>query len=47
LATGFNAFEKGADFRAIVEPLLGTGVFAADGKFWFPSHTLTDTDSTS
>ncbi|KAJ7926709.1 cytochrome P450 [Mycena leptocephala] len=34
LATGFNAFEKGADFRAIVEPLLGTGVFAADGDLW-------------
>jgi hypothetical protein len=33
--TEFNGFEKGVDFRGIVEPLLGTGVFAADGKFFF------------
>ncbi|KAJ7775357.1 cytochrome P450 [Mycena metata] len=34
LATDFNSFEKGAEFRALVEPLLGTGVFAADGEMW-------------
>ncbi|KAJ7662330.1 cytochrome P450 [Mycena rosella] len=33
LATEFNSFEKGAEFRRVMEPLLGTGVFAADGKF--------------
>ncbi|KAJ7480774.1 cytochrome P450 [Mycena latifolia] len=30
----FNSFEKGDDMRAIFDPLLGTGVFAADGEFW-------------
>ncbi|KAJ7023152.1 cytochrome P450 [Mycena alexandri] len=34
LATEFNSFEKGAEFRGIMEPLLGTGVFAADGEMW-------------
>ncbi|KAJ7710097.1 cytochrome P450 [Mycena olivaceomarginata] len=32
LATEFNSFEKGSEFRMMMEPLLGTGVFAADGK---------------
>jgi hypothetical protein len=32
LATEFNSFEKGPEFRDLLEPLLGTGVFAADGK---------------
>ncbi|KAJ7839867.1 cytochrome P450 [Mycena olivaceomarginata] len=32
LATEFNSFEKGSEFRVMMEPLLGTGVFAADGK---------------
>jgi hypothetical protein len=32
LATEFNGFEKGAEFRGLVEPLLGTGMFAADGE---------------
>jgi hypothetical protein len=32
LATEFNSFEKGSEFRTMMEPLLGTGVFAADGK---------------
>ncbi|KAJ7248671.1 cytochrome P450 [Mycena rebaudengoi] len=30
LATEFNSFEKGSEFRVMMEPLLGTGVFAAD-----------------
>ncbi|KAJ7106613.1 cytochrome P450 [Mycena epipterygia] len=34
LATEFNSFEKGAEFRDLMEPLLGTGVFAADGDMW-------------
>ncbi|KAJ7065671.1 cytochrome P450 [Mycena amicta] len=34
LATEFSSFEKGAEFRGIMEPLLGTGVFAADGDMW-------------
>ncbi|KAJ7327912.1 cytochrome P450 [Mycena albidolilacea] len=34
LATEFNSFEKGAEFRGLMEPLLGTGVFAADGEMW-------------
>ncbi|KAJ7454123.1 cytochrome P450 [Mycena latifolia] len=34
LATDFNSFEKGGEFRNIMEPLLGTGVFAADGDMW-------------
>ncbi|KAJ6601659.1 cytochrome P450 monooxygenase pc-2 [Mycena sp. CBHHK59/15] len=32
LATEFNGFEKGSEFRNVMEPLLGTGVFAADGN---------------
>ncbi|KAJ7231567.1 cytochrome P450 [Mycena rebaudengoi] len=34
LATEFNSFEKGSEFRVMMEPLLGTGVFAADGDMW-------------
>ncbi|KAJ7080558.1 cytochrome P450 [Mycena crocata] len=34
LATQFNNFEKGEDTRAIFGPLLGSGVFAADGELW-------------
>ncbi|KAJ6461725.1 cytochrome P450 [Mycena sanguinolenta] len=34
LATEFDAFEKGSEFRGLMEPLLGTGVFAADGEMW-------------
>ncbi|KAF7300198.1 Cytochrome P450 [Mycena kentingensis (nom. inval.)] len=34
LATDFAIFEKGAEFRSVMEPLLGTGVFAADGEMW-------------
>ncbi|KAF8206094.1 cytochrome P450 [Mycena galopus ATCC 62051] len=34
LATEFDGFEKGLEFRSVMEPLLGTGVFAADGDMW-------------
>ncbi|KAJ7182427.1 cytochrome P450 [Mycena crocata] len=34
LATEFPSFEKGPEFRGLMEPLLGTGVFAADGDMW-------------
>ncbi|KAJ6526144.1 cytochrome P450 [Mycena vulgaris] len=34
LATSFEKFEKGAEFQKIMDPLLGTGVFAADGDMW-------------
>ncbi|KAJ7909793.1 cytochrome P450 [Mycena leptocephala] len=39
LATEFNGFEKGAEFRGLVEPLLGTGVFAADGDMFHRQMT--------
>ncbi|KAH9483172.1 Cytochrome P450 monooxygenase 75 [Psilocybe cubensis] len=32
LGTQFDQFEKGSETRTLVYPLLGTGVFAADGK---------------
>ncbi|KAJ6577741.1 cytochrome P450 monooxygenase pc-3, partial [Mycena capillaripes] len=31
LATDFNSFEKGEDTRVIFSPLLGSGIFSADG----------------
>ncbi|CAK5262403.1 unnamed protein product [Mycena citricolor] len=34
LATEFNSFEKGSEFQEVLGPLLGTGVFAADGDMW-------------
>ncbi|KAJ7758386.1 cytochrome P450 [Mycena metata] len=34
LSTQFSSFEKGKPFRDIFNPLLGTGVFAADGSTW-------------
>ncbi|KAJ6483937.1 cytochrome P450 [Mycena sanguinolenta] len=34
LATDFASFEKGPQMRNVLEPLLGTGVFAADGNLW-------------
>ncbi|KAF7353448.1 Cytochrome P450 [Mycena sanguinolenta] len=43
LATEFDAFEKGSEFRGLMEPLLGTGVFAADGKY-SPLHTRNFTE---
>lgn len=42
LATEFNSFEKGSEFRTMMEPLLGTGVFAADGKVSSLIRTATD-----
>ncbi|KAJ6563339.1 cytochrome P450 [Mycena vulgaris] len=38
LATQFSGFEKGEDTRAIFGPLLGSGVFAADGEYLFLFH---------
>ncbi|KIP04058.1 hypothetical protein PHLGIDRAFT_129763 [Phlebiopsis gigantea 11061_1 CR5-6] len=34
LATDFQSYEKGPEFRFQMKDLLGTGVFAADGKLW-------------
>jgi hypothetical protein len=34
LATQFDEFEKGPEIRQVFNPLLGTGVFAADGELW-------------
>ncbi|RXW11241.1 hypothetical protein EST38_g14614, partial [Candolleomyces aberdarensis] len=34
LATQFEDFEKGPEQRRWLAPLLGTGVFAADGELW-------------
>ncbi|KAJ7607751.1 cytochrome P450 [Roridomyces roridus] len=34
LATDFTSFEKGEEFQSVLEPLLGTGVFASDGDLW-------------
>ncbi|KAJ7258451.1 cytochrome P450 monooxygenase pc-3 [Mycena haematopus] len=34
LSTEFNSFEKGEDTRVIFEPLLGSGIFSADGELW-------------
>ncbi|KAF8890381.1 cytochrome P450 [Infundibulicybe gibba] len=34
LATQFENFEKGEEVRTLFYPLLGTGVFAADGDMW-------------
>ncbi|KAK7046747.1 cytochrome P450 [Favolaschia claudopus] len=34
LSTQFASFEKGPTLRGIFAPLLGTGVFAADGSMW-------------
>ncbi|KAF7362664.1 Cytochrome P450 [Mycena venus] len=46
LATEFNGFEKGPEFHRHMEPLLGTGVFAADGKLSaFTSQSLHLPDS--
>ncbi|KAJ7349811.1 cytochrome P450 [Mycena albidolilacea] len=55
LATQFAAFEKGPTFRDIFNPLLGTGVFAADGSMWkfhrdmtrpfFDKHRISDFDN--
>jgi len=43
LATQFDDFEKGPEIRHLLYPLLGTGVFAADGQSWAssPRHNPT------
>ncbi|KAF8185162.1 cytochrome P450 [Pholiota molesta] len=41
LATQFDEFEKGAEIRYLFEPLLGTGVFAADGEMWKFHRSMT------
>ncbi|KAF9475907.1 cytochrome P450 [Pholiota conissans] len=41
LATQFDEFEKGAEIRYLFEPLLGTGVFAADGELWKFHRSMT------
>ncbi|KAF7367008.1 Cytochrome P450 [Mycena sanguinolenta] len=55
LATQFSSFEKGAAFRDVFNPLLGTGVFASDGPMWkfhrdmtrpfFEKHRISDFDN--
>ncbi|KAJ6563420.1 hypothetical protein DFH09DRAFT_1315601 [Mycena vulgaris] len=49
LATQLSGFEIGEDMRAIFGPLLGSGVFAAEGELWkisdfdpFDRHSLQD-----
>ncbi|KAJ7860118.1 cytochrome P450 [Mycena olivaceomarginata] len=49
LSTQFTSFEKGPALRHIFNPLLGTGVFAADGSMWkfhrdMTSHRISDFD---
>ncbi|CAA7269194.1 unnamed protein product [Cyclocybe aegerita] len=41
LATQFDEFEKGEEFRSVVFPLLGTGVFAVDGNLWKFHRSMT------
>ncbi|KAF9448161.1 cytochrome P450 [Macrolepiota fuliginosa MF-IS2] len=41
LATQFDGFEKGAETRWLFQPLLGTGVFAADGELWKFHRSMT------
>ncbi|KAF9448162.1 cytochrome P450 monooxygenase pc-2 [Macrolepiota fuliginosa MF-IS2] len=41
LATQFDHFEKGAETRWLLQPLLGTGVFAADGELWKFHRSMT------
>ncbi|KAF7343149.1 Cytochrome P450 [Mycena venus] len=55
LSTQFTSFEKGPALRDIFNPLLGTGVFAADGSMWkfhrdmtrpfFDKHRISDFDN--
>jgi cytochrome P450 len=40
LATQFNDFELGYTRRNALSPLLGNGIFTADGKFWEHSRAL-------
>ncbi|KAJ3512958.1 hypothetical protein NLJ89_g3229 [Agrocybe chaxingu] len=41
LASGFDKFEKGSEFREVFKPLLGSGVFAADGDLWKFHRSMT------
>uniref|UniRef100_A0A8H7XXV3 Cytochrome P450 n=1 Tax=Psilocybe cubensis TaxID=181762 RepID=A0A8H7XXV3_PSICU len=41
LATQFDEFEKGPETRTLFYPLLGTGVFAADGDLWKFHRSMT------
>ncbi|KXN80905.1 Cytochrome P450 52A3-A [Leucoagaricus sp. SymC.cos] len=41
LATQFDGFEKGPETRWLFNPLLGTGVFAADGELWKFHRSMT------
>ncbi|KIM42749.1 hypothetical protein M413DRAFT_123126 [Hebeloma cylindrosporum] len=41
LATQFDDFEKGPEIRHLFYPLLGTGVFAADGELWKFHRSMT------
>lgn len=41
LATQFDDFEKGSEIRRRLTPLLGTGVFAADGELWKFHRSMT------
>ncbi|KAL4257049.1 cytochrome P450 family protein [Pleurotus pulmonarius] len=41
LAKDFNNFEKGQDFRANMDSVLGTGVFNSDGDMWKFHRSMT------
>ncbi|CAA7267041.1 unnamed protein product [Cyclocybe aegerita] len=41
LASGFEKFEKGLEFREVFNSLLGSGVFAADGDLWKFHRSMT------
>ncbi|KAF4615947.1 hypothetical protein D9613_011384 [Agrocybe pediades] len=41
LASQFDEFEKGPETRFLFYPLLGTGVFAADGELWKFHRSMT------
>ncbi len=40
LATSFDDFEKGPQMRAAFAPLIGNGIFAADGEEWHQARAL-------
>ncbi|KAF8894969.1 cytochrome P450 [Mucidula mucida] len=40
LATQFDKFEKGPTFRDVMKPVLGSGIFNADGDMWRFHRTL-------
>ncbi|KAF8905815.1 cytochrome P450 [Gymnopilus junonius] len=41
LSSQFDEFEKGPEIRYLFQPLLGTGVFAADGGLWKYHRSMT------